>query len=118
VTAELKHLLDEESGGAIAAFRELLTDEATDSLNPVLLTGSSVLVDDDLKETFEAAARHWLASNKYSVDFVWDKKAGFFHLLAKGGDWCPRVWIAMITDLFQKGITRCLVGTRGLLGEG
>ena len=118
VTAELEHLLDEESGGAIAAFRELLTDEATDKLDPVLLTGSSVLVDDDLKDTFESAARHWLASNKYSVDFVWEEKEGFYHLLAKGGDWCPRVWIAMITDLFQKGITRCLVGTRGLLGEG
>ena len=62
VTAELDHLLDEESGGAIAAFRELLTDEATDKLDPILLTGSSVLVDDDLKDTFESAARHWLAS--------------------------------------------------------
>ena len=36
----------------------------------------------------------------------------------KGRDWCPRVYVAMITDLFQRGVTRCLVGTRGLLGEG
>ena len=35
VTAELSHLLDDEAGGAIAAFRELLTDEATDKLDPV-----------------------------------------------------------------------------------
>jgi hypothetical protein len=26
--------------------------------------------------------------------------------------------VALITDLFQAGLTRCLVGTRGLLGEG
>jgi hypothetical protein len=118
VTAELSHLLDDEAGGAIAAFRELLTDEATDKLDPVLLTGSSVLVDDDLKDNFEAAARHWLASNKYSVDFEWKEKAGFYHLLGKGGDWCPRVYVEMVTELFQMGLTRCLVGTRGLLGEG
>jgi len=118
VTAELSHLLDKEAGGAIAAFRELLTDEATDKLDPVLLTGSSVLVDDDLKDNFEAAARHWLASNKYSVDFEWKEKAGFYNLLGKGGDWCPRVYVEMITELFQMGLTRCLVGTRGLLGEG
>ncbi len=118
VTAELTHLLDDEAGGAIAAFRELLTDEATDKLDPVLLTGSSVLVDDDLKDKFENAARHWLASNKYSVDFEWREKAGFYNLLGKGGDWCPRVYVEMITELFQMGLTRCLVGTRGLLGEG
>lgn len=118
VTAELSHLLDDEAGGAIAAFRELLTDRATDALDPVLVTGSSVLVDDDLKPAFEAAARHWLASNKFSVDFDWREKAGFFHLVGKGGDWCPRVYVQMITELFQMGVTRCLVGTRGLLGEG
>jgi len=28
------------------------------------------------------------------------------------------VYVQMITDLFQRGVTRCLVGTRGLLGEG
>jgi hypothetical protein len=28
------------------------------------------------------------------------------------------VYVQMITDLFQQGVTRCLVGTRGLLGEG
>ena len=77
-------------GGAIAAFRELLTDEATDKLNPVLLTGSSVLIDDDLKVTFEVAARHWLASNKYSVDFVWEEKEGFYHDMARSS-WQPTV---------------------------
>jgi len=118
VTAELSHLLDDEAGGAIAAFRELLTNEETDKLDPVLLTGSTVLVDDDLKPNFETAARHWLASNKYSVDFDWDEKAGFYMLQGKGGDWCPRVYVEMITELFQMGVTRCLVGTRGLLGEG
>ena len=118
VTGEIRHLLDEEVGGAIAAFRELLTDPTTDALNPVLITGSTVLVDDDLKPKLEIAARQWLSDNKKSVDFSWTEGTGFFMLQGKGADWCPRVYIEMITELFQQGITRCLVGTRGLLGEG
>ena len=39
-------------------------------------------------------------------------------LTGSGEQWCPRVYVRMITDLFQRGVTRCLVGTRGLLGEG
>ena len=118
VTSELSHLLDEEAGGAIACFRELLTNEATDALDPVLITGSTVLVDDDLKPKLESAARQWLAFNKFSVEFIWKEFNGYHLLHGKGSDWCPRVYVEMITELFQQGITRCLVGTRGLLGEG
>lgn len=118
VTAEISHLFDDEVGGAISAFRELLTDEATDALDPVLVTGSTVLVDDDLKPVLEAEARQWLKDNRRSVDFFWTEQSGFYVLQGKGADWCPRVYVEMITELFQRGITRCLVGTRGLLGEG
>jgi len=71
VSAELTNVLDDEAGGAIAAFRELLTNETTDALDPVLITGSTVLVDDDLRPKLESAARQWLSANKFSVDFVW-----------------------------------------------
>ena len=118
VSAELDHLLDDEAGGAIAAFRELLTDENTDKLDPVLITGSTVLVDDDLRPKLESAALQWLSLNKFSVEFVWQESEGFHVLSGKGSDWCPRVYVEMITELFQQGIIRCLVGTRGLLGEG
>ena len=61
VTAEIGHLLDEEAGGAIAAFRALLGDPETDTLEPVLVTGSTVLVDDDLAARFMERCREWLA---------------------------------------------------------
>ena len=77
VSAELTDVLDDEAGGAIAAFRELLTDEATDALDPVLITGSTVLVDDDLRPKLESAAVQWLSANKFSVDFVWHELEGF-----------------------------------------
>ena len=67
VTSEISHLLDEEAGGAIAAFRELLTDEETDALDPILLTGSTVLIDDDLRPLMEEECRKWLRENKKEV---------------------------------------------------
>jgi len=118
VTAEVNHLLDDEAGGAVAAFKALIRHPATDALDPVLVTGSSVLVDDDMASTFDAAARAWMQQNGYSAELRMGEEDGFHSISGRGGDWCPRVYVQMITDLFQQGVTRCLVGTRGLLGEG
>ena len=44
---------------------------------------------------------------------------GKYHdIRGSGPDWVPRNYIEMITEMFQHGITNCIVGTRGLLGEG
>ncbi len=118
VSAEVEHLLDAEAGGAIAAFKQLIRHPDTDALQPILVTGSSVLVDDDLATAFDAAAQQWLAKEGYEVELEFGEEDGFHVLRGKGSDWCPRVYVAMITDLFQAGLTKCLVGTRGLLGEG
>ena len=118
ISAEVQHLLDTEAGGAVAAFKAILNDEQTDKLDPILITGSSVLVDDDLSSKFQAAATEWLQAGGYQVELQLGQEEGFHSINGRGGDWCPRVYIEMITDLFQRGITKCLVGTRGLLGEG
>ena len=118
VSAEVGNPLDEEAGGAVAAFRALLSDPETDALDPVLVTGSTVLVDDDLARLFDERAKVWLREGGYQVELVFSEEEGFHVLTGRGADWCPRVYVALITELFQKGVTRCLVGTRGLLGEG
>jgi superfamily II DNA or RNA helicase len=115
---EIRHLLDEESGGAIAAFKQLLADEETDRLDPVLVTGSTVLVDDDLVERFLEASREWLKEHGGDVELKTEAHDGFVLVQGKGANWAPRLYVRMITELFQRGVTRCLVGTRGLLGEG
>lgn len=116
--SEVEHLLSSEAGGAIAAFRVLVNDPKLDELDPILVTGSSVLVDDDLSEKFESAAKEWLADAGYDATLTFDAEVGFHVVSGSGRDWCPRVYVEMITDLFQRGLTKCLVGTRGLLGEG
>lgn len=118
VTSEVEHLLDDEAGGAIAAFKAVLADPVTDELDPILVTGSSVLVDDDLAEAFDREAQHWLQQNAYTVELSFGEEEGFHMISGKGSDWSPRVYVEMITELFQRGLTKCLVGTRGLLGEG
>jgi len=118
VMGEIEHLLDKEAGGAVAAYRALLAASDTDALDPVMVTGASVLVDDDLAPRFETEAQAWLAEQGFDVRLDFAEQDGFHLINGSGRDWCPRVYVAMITELFQRGTTRCLVGTRGLLGEG
>ena len=118
VSSEISHLLDDEAGGAVAAFKALLDDEVTDELNPVLVTGSTVLVDDDLADRFLEASVAWLRDNDYDVALEFHERDGFHQLVGSGADWSPRVYVHIVTELFQSGLTQCLVGTRGLLGEG
>jgi len=114
----VENLLDDEAGGAISAFKVLAQNPATDALHPVLLTGSSVLVDDEIALPLKAACEDWLKAEKYQVELELGQDEGFQALRGRGRDWAPRVYVEMITEMFQRGITKCLVGTRGLLGEG
>ena len=43
---------DDEAGGAIGVFKSLVDCDVGDKLDPVLMTGSTLLVDDDLSERF------------------------------------------------------------------
>lgn len=115
----VEHLLDDEAGGAVAAFKLLVRDPFVDEhLNPVLVTGSTLLVDDDIAAEFDTAAQEWLAKQKFEVNLECGEEEGFHSISGSGEDWCPRVYVALVTELFQRGLTKCLVGTRGLLGEG
>src|SRR5688572_5113724 len=78
----------------------------------------AVLVADDLIAPFLQAARTWLEPRGASVELTDEPHAGFHRVQGSGRDWGPRLYVALITDLLQGGLTRCLVGTRGLLGEG
>jgi len=116
--ALVEGVLDEEAGGAVAVFRRLVTHPETDALDPVLMTGTTVLVDDDLVVRFLASCREWISEKGLSITLE-DVEIGPYHeIRGRGKDWLPRYYTEMITELFQQGLTRCIVGTRGLLGEG
>ena len=52
-TAVVDEVHDDEAGGAIGVFKSLVDCDVGDiGMDPVLMTGSTLLVDDDLSERF------------------------------------------------------------------
>ena len=117
-TALVEEIHSNEVGGAIGIFKSLVECELGDSLDPVLMTGSTLLVDDDLAQRFMEKAESWVNENNVNISFR-DEKFGRYHQIhGSGKDWAPRYYSTMVTEFFQEGFTKCLIGTRGLLGEG
>ena len=117
-TALVEGVLDDDAGGAVAAFRAILGTEDTDRLDPVLMTGTTVLVDDDLLERIFPRFEKWSFERNLDIKFDYIERGEYFEIRGRGKDWLPRYYTMMITELFQEGVTKCIVGTRGLLGEG
>ena len=117
-TAVVDEVHDDEAGGAIGVFKSLVDCGIGDKLDPVLMTGSTLLVDDDLSERFLERARAWVEHRNLSIEFTDEPMGRFHHLHGSGKDWAPRHYSTMVTEFFQEGLTKCLIGTRGLLGEG
>ena len=86
--------------------RRLVTDPRTDALDPILVTGSVFWVDDDL----------WPRLAGRLPDLPWTPVDGHHELDTTG--WKTSERVALATRLLTEGVTRCLVGTRHLLGEG
>tara|TARA_B100001996_G_C18649047_1_gene588643 strand:- start:376 stop:1824 length:1449 start_codon:yes stop_codon:yes gene_type:complete len=117
-TTLVEGVMDDEAGGAVAAFRQAVQCDNVDLLNPILMTGSTVLVDDDLADKFLEAAKNWIKERDLAITLVDQLRGDYHEIIGKGKDWLPRHYSLMITEFFQSGITKCLIGTRGLLGEG
>ena len=109
VPAALTGVLDEGAGGAMLALRTLLADPASAALNPVLMTGQTVACG--------AGAAIRLAEclgPGVEVSPIGDGMAA----VGGGPGWAPRRYVPLVTRFFAEGESRCLIGTRALLGEG
>ncbi|HEX7491954.1 MAG TPA: DEAD/DEAH box helicase family protein [Candidatus Limnocylindrales bacterium] len=133
--AELRSVLDAQAGSASLIVQMLVADAATRALDPILLTGRTVACS-------RATATRLIAWCREQVPEIADAlgamplgtaaAAGSGAVPAAGsGDWGdvvliapdtrwwqPRNYVPLITRFFEEGRSRCLVGTRGLLGEG
>ena len=117
-TALVEGIHDREAGGAIGVFKALVHCELGDQLDPILMTGSTLLVDDDIAAKFLEKARAWVLERDLKIEFEDIQMDRFHHIHGSGADWAPRYYSTMVTEFFQEGFTKCLIGTRGLLGEG
>jgi superfamily II DNA or RNA helicase len=126
--AELRDVLDPQAGSASLILQLLVADAATRALDPILLTGRTVacsratatrLVEWCSREVPEIAGA--LAGMPLAVGSAGATAAAWDDILVIAPDhrwWKPRNYVPLVTRYFEEGRSRCLVGTRGLLGEG
>ncbi len=116
----LSDILDEESGGAVRAFKYIVNDPVATKLEPILVTGTTVLVDVDNLKPIMGCMERWKDNNglKFKFEAKKTQYEKIMEITGSGPDWKSNTYVRMCTALFDKGIIKCLVGTRGLLGEG
>jgi superfamily II DNA or RNA helicase len=112
--------LPADAGSARHTFRTLLADPGLRDLDPVLLTGSTLWVDADIADRMVADLNHRLQAKGLSTRCEATRFDGWrgAEISAEGGAWSTRIYVRLVTELFEAGVTQCIVGTRGLLGEG
>ena len=94
---------DDEAGGAIGVFKSLVDCGIGDKLDPVLMTGSTLLVDDDLSERFLERARAWVEHRNLSIEFTDEPMGRFHHLHGSEKIGHPGIIPPWSTEFFQRG---------------
>lgn len=103
--ADLEGVLAAQAGSAWAVLEAALRDPVVSTLHPLLVTGATVAGDPaTIKE---------LTADRPDLAVVDD--GGIARV---EGRWTSREWVPVVTEFFEAGRSRALIGTRGLLGEG
>ncbi len=118
--ARLGAPLDADAGSALRVFHALIDDPRTDALDPMLITGSTVLVDADHGEELVTALNDQVAEDGLAAVCRYEptEDPRVLEIVGSGPDWSSATYVRLLTEVFESGATRCLVGTRGLFGEG
>ncbi len=119
-TRRLQGVLDPDAGSAVRIFRHVAAHPATAVLAPILVTGNVVLIHARMQSLLEEGIRRWVEDHQARFSWEWRATPNdqILRLAGAGPDWSSRTYVALVTALFEQGITRCLVGTRGIFGEG
>lgn len=116
----LQGILDPNAGGAIGTLKTLQEKDIANELNPCLVTGSRLLVDNRIIDQFMVRAREYLKENNIEIELSYKdlNELNACQINGNASSWNSRVYVSLITNLFSSGLTKCLIGTRGILGEG
>ncbi len=116
---KLKGVLARDAGSAWRLFENLARNPNLSPLNPVLVTGRTVRCAAAQAEGLVASLNRRLAESGSPVRCRAEPEdEHVVRLVGEGGGWRPRVYVPLLTEAFNRGETKCLVGTRGILGEG
>ncbi|MBU6454828.1 MAG: DEAD/DEAH box helicase family protein [Cyanobacteria bacterium REEB67] len=102
----------------LASFDTFNQEENSENLHPVESPGQiKILFDKELPEEDITSAANSFASVLAKREALVGT-GDFVELSAGSSAWESRLYVAMATAIFERGITKCLIGTRGLFGEG
>ena len=127
LVAHMRGTLDPQAGSAARVLHLLQGDSRTAALDPILVTGKTLACSRATAATFLT----WLAEHAPDLrgrlemahlfkgtgtaDLAWEDVVV---IAPSRGTWEPRRYVPLVTRYFEEGQSRCLVGARGLLGEG
>lgn len=111
--ARLVDVLDAQAGGAWLTLGKLAEDPRTAALDPLMVTGRTVAAGVETAAAFAAWASARLSG--LEIELVTEPHGAIARIT---GAWASREWVPLVTEYFQSGLCRVLVGTRALLGEG
>jgi hypothetical protein len=130
--ADLANVLPAGSGGTRLVLETLLADPQSAALDPVLLTGRRVACGRETARRLIAwlcaaepglvlGAAAWGgatgAGTTGSGAASWDEREDVVEITGPPG-WEARRYVPLVTRFHAEGGSRCLIGTRALLGEG
>ena len=126
ILVKLRGILDPQAGSAALLLHTLLMDRLTAELNPLLVTGRTVACSRgaavDLAPWLEKQAPELRGAVALEALFApGEVGAGWEDVVVvkpASSWWQPRRYLPLLTRYFEQGHSCCLVGTRGLLGEG
>jgi superfamily II DNA or RNA helicase len=112
--------LETEAGSARHVFLSLVAHPAAGKLDPILVTGRTLWIDADHGGALLARFNEHLARTgaRATCRLEPGDAPGVLEVRGEGPDWSTRTYVAMVTEAFEAGSVRCLVGTRGLFAEG
>jgi superfamily II DNA or RNA helicase len=116
--ATLRYL--RHAGGARRVLERIVHHRGSSRLEPVLVTGRVVLAADGIGPALVQHFNTRLGEEGLRTRCRCEETRvlGVVQIIGEGADWSPRTYLSLVTDAFEVGLTRCVVGTRGLLGEG
>jgi len=109
--------IEADLGSAQRVFRYLVQDPALSDLHPVLITGRSLWIAAEFRPAFVAFWETFRQQAGLTTQLTFRQRDGYEEVRGKG-PWGPRIYVPLLTEAIERGLTRLLVGTRGLFGEG
>ncbi len=120
-TSMTENYLEEEVGGAIGVLKHLINSPVSESLNPCMVTGSIVLIDSRIADSFLKMAKQFLkeqGNKELEIEIKTLPSGKICQITSTSAAWESRLYVGIATRIFEKGLTKCLIGTRALFGEG